>query len=581
MVRSFGIGGYRSFPEELQVLPRIDRVNVLAGSNNSGKSNVLRFISRHYAHVFTGCRIGTPVAFDDLDQHVGPRSGAFNFALGVEVEGEFHQALRKDQRLVGQLRQNTASVVDRLFSHPVLVDSNGLLWIRFRGEAKSAPLVLADIEALAADPWLSRSSWERICTAFRPAGTSGGSLEDWITEVLKHLTPQEAAPQIHEIPTFRSIGGAGTEPTGFAGVGIIEQLARLQNPELGNTKAKAQFDRIQSFLREVTGDQTMTLEIPHDRTAIHVDHQGRTLPIESLGTGIHQVVILAAAATVVGDDVLCIEEPETNLHPVLQRKLLRYLVEKTSGQFFISTHSASLLDPDLASIFHVSHDGDGSRITLASSTSQQFSIVRDLGYNASDILQANCIVWVEGPTDRIYLKHWMSDFDPTLTEGIHYSLMFYGGRLLSHLSADDEEVDEFIALRPLNRHVAIVIDSDRRAAKQALNATKARVIKEIEQCGGFVWVTEGREIENYLSRDSLVRCFEELVEAKPAPVQQYHSALRYYKSSGEVAEYGDKVKLAREVVKSPADLSRLDLRDRVAELVAFIREANDLLPLSD
>ena len=47
------------------------------------------------------------------------------------------------------------------------------------------------------------------------------------------------------------------------------------------------------------------------------------------------------------------------------------------------------------------------------------------------ILQANCVVWVEGPSDRIYLKHWIEAVTSELIEGLHYSIMFYGGRLLS------------------------------------------------------------------------------------------------------------------------------------------------------
>ncbi len=56
--------------------------------------------------------------------------------------------------------------------------------------------------------------------------------------------------------------------------------------------------------------------------------------------------------------------------------------------------------------------------------------------------------------------------NPDLREGIHYSIMFYGGRLLNHLSADDPDITEFIKLRRLNRHLAVVMDSDKASATQ-------------------------------------------------------------------------------------------------------------------
>lgn len=31
-------------------------------------------------------------------------------------------------------------------------------------------------------------------------------------------------------------------------------------------------------------------------------------------------------------------------------------------------------------------------------------LLDDLGFKASDLLQSNCVIWVEGPSDRIYIK---------------------------------------------------------------------------------------------------------------------------------------------------------------------------------
>lgn len=102
-----------------------------------------------------------------------------------------------------------------------------------------------------------------------------------------------------------------------------------------------------------------------------------------------------------------------------------------------------------------------------------------LGYRASDLLQCNAVIWVEGPSDRIYLNHWIRAVAPELVEGVDYSIMFYGGRLLSHLSADDSEVSDFISLRKLNRNVAVVIDSDRCSSRASINTTKQRVSAEL------------------------------------------------------------------------------------------------------
>src|SRR5208282_6422656 len=82
----------------------------------------------------------------------------------------------------------------------------------------------------------------------------------------------------------------------------------------------------------------------------------------------------------------------------------------------------------------------------------------------------------------------------------HYQCVFYGGRLLSHLSSQDPStsVDNVIQILRVNRHAAMLIDSDKDGAEDELNTTKQRLVSEISAMSGFAWVTAGREVENYL-----------------------------------------------------------------------------------
>ncbi len=130
--------------------------------------------------------------------------------------------------------------------------------------------------------------------------------------------------------------------------------------------------------------------------------------------------------------------------------------------------------------------------------------MRDLCYHASDILQTNGIIWVEGPSDRIFINRWLELYGSKFVEGIHYSIMFYGGACLANLSADDcGPCTDFIELLHINSNAIVVIDRDGASPDIALREYKQRIQSEIgeEKC----WITQGREIENYLPTTLLER----------------------------------------------------------------------------
>ena len=370
----------------------------------------------------------------------------------------------------------------------------------------------------------------------------------------------------------------------FNGMGLITELAKLQDPEHHEIDKRDQFISIQSFLQEITNAPTAKINVPYSRDYIQVDMtgNGNFLPLESLGTGIHEAIILAAACTIFQNQIVCIEEPELHLHPTLQKKFIQYITRNTDNQYFISTHSAHLLDTPGASIFHVTLENGESRVSPAYEISEKSSICTDLGYRPSDLFQTNCIIWVEGPSDRVYLKYWIEGKDSDLEEGLHYSIMFYGGRLLSHLSSEDNPlIDDFISLRKLNRRIMIVMDSDKKNRNQWINPTKRRIKAEFEKNNGVVWVTKGREIENYLEEELLLDTISSVhsrsnVESL-AESGNYGCVVKYKNKNGEEKDI-DKLLVAKKYVEleSTPNYSQLDLETQINQVVKFIKESNNI-----
>ncbi|MBD9354396.1 OLD family protein [Methylomonas albis] len=236
------------------------------------------------------------------------------------------------------------------------------------------------------------------------------------------------------------------------------------------------------------------------------------------------------------------------------------------------------MDTPDAEIYHIRLDNGCSIVERATSNNQKSAICEDLGFHPSDLLQANCVIWVEGPSDRVYLNYWINSLEPNFAEGIHYSIMFYGGRLASHLSNDDDEtlVSEFISLRRLNRRGVMILDSDRDKRGARINETKRRLQDEFDKGPGHAWITKGREIENYLP-SSQIQAALSAVNPNVTPMSSfgtYDNVLKIKSKKGREAQ-APKVEIARHIVSEfQPDLSVLDLRVQLSKLVAFIKASN-------
>ncbi len=216
--------------------------------------------------------------------------------------------------------------------------------------------------------------------------------------------------------------------------------------------------------------------------------------------------------------IYLLEEPETNLHPKLQRVLLEKIFSVKKAQFFIATHSPifiNTIEDKEVSIFE-------TKTNTINLIYKQNSLLNSLGIKASDMNQSNGIIWIEGPSDRIYIKKWLELWckktkKKIFIENIHYSFSMYGGSILSHFTSNEE--NEFINMLKINRNIFIVIDNDnelkydttlnRYEKRGVYGETKLRIIDELNSLSlkNNYWVTKQYTIESYLPNKLILKNF--------------------------------------------------------------------------
>ncbi len=319
------------------------------------------------------------------------------------------------------------------------------------------------------------------------------------------------------------------------------------------------------------------------------------IPMSQMGSGLKTVLLVLANLILVpllgkkpkplSEYMFGFEELENNLHPAIQRRLFRYLREKALAEhcyFFITTHSSVVIDlfssDDEAQIIHVTHDGERLVARIVETSPHGWDILDDLDVRASDLLQANAIVWVEGSSDRVYFEKWIELWsDGKLVKGIHYQCLPYGGSLGADLSmANPDIVDTLNPALKINRHAIFLADSDRRADGDDLKPHTKRLAEEVQAVSGYAWITDGKEVENYIPAATFQKIYNNPALETPG---KYDNVLEFVETQDGKRSRHPKPDLAHrvaDVLTIEAIADTLDMPLHLDEVCALLKKWNRL-----
>lgn len=256
-------------------------------------------------------------------------------------------------------------------------------------------------------------------------------------------------------------------------------------------------------------------------------------PIFELGDGLQQVIILTYEAFIKNYDeqgneqthAFFIEEPELHMHAGMVRQLMNFYLNETKHYYFFTTHSNHLLD--------MADESDQVIIQKfvkeqkkENSTKFDFKIKRcdrdrdllaSLGVKPSSVYLANCTIWVEGITDRLYITKYMekylADLEKTKTEkykkyrrfmpNYHYTFVEYAGSNLVHWSFSDNYADHLddkgLSAKAVASEMLLIADGDIKEKADRVKKLTTELTKE------NFFKFECKEIENTLPKDSIIR----------------------------------------------------------------------------
>jgi len=501
--------GHRCFKTEWAGFDTIKPVNVIVGRNNSGKSHILDLVAALCESKFY--RKGWQIRCRGVLDEASLRPHFPQNTSEGELRGNHWD--QHGAQLVGKEVVWEANEQAQITSVTFIVPSD--LESRFGGESTKARIEKLRSILITAQHHFTGKTFRRL------------------------LADRDIRPE-----TANS--GLALSPNGSGATNIVRRYIVSSSPKLPRELIQVQVLTALKQIFNTDGDFSEIQVKTHDEQEsghplesweIFLGEQKKGLiALSQSGSGLKTVILVLLNLLVIpnveqipkSSYIFAFEELENNLHPAFLRRLFQYLEEyalREKATVFLTTHSSVALDlfglSANAQIVHVTHDGESARAEVVSAHFDHLGVISELGAKPSDLLQANGIIWVEGPSDCIYLNRWVDILtNGELREGRDYQCAFYGGSLLARtqFASPESAVMELVNLFRINPHIVVICDGDRTRKGSHVKDRVRRIRSEVLKLpGAHIWVTNAREIENYVPGSVLAKALT--YSALPDPTQ--------------------------------------------------------------
>lgn len=275
-------------------------------------------------------------------------------------------------------------------------------------------------------------------------------------------------------------------------------------------------------------NQTITLIPKHDQDVVNIKiGNDRQFPISELGDGLQQVIILTYEAFIKKDEThaFFIEEPELHMHAGMVRQLMNFYLNETNHYYFFTTHSNHLLDMAdesdqviIQKFVKESNKEDSTKFDFKIyRCDRDRDLLASLGVRPSSVYLANCTIWIEGITDRLYITKYMEKYLDELKNSdkelykkyrrfmpnYHYTFVEYAGSNLTHWSFSDDYADHLedkgLSAKAVASEMLLIADGDIQGKANRVQILKSELNKE------NYFILSCKETENTLPQDSIIR----------------------------------------------------------------------------
>ncbi|WP_433383444.1 ATP-dependent nuclease [Actinoplanes sp. CA-142083] len=252
-------------------------------------------------------------------------------------------------------------------------------------------------------------------------------------------------------------------------------------------------------LRRIFGYRSLDINVsPHGGLQIAVD--GRSYRISEHGSGLSHFVMVVMNAIFKQPSFILIDEPELNLHASLQLDFLSLLGKYARNGVIFATHSLGLARTAADRIYTLTKTPGGtSRVREYDSEPELVTMLGQLSFDKTPELGFDRVLLVEGKTELRAIAQMLRLY------GKEHQIMLLPLHGDEMIRGDVER--ELSDLKRLTPNLQYLIDSEREDKDAALSRNRQAFV---DLCGSLDipgHVLERRALENYLPEHALTKAF--------------------------------------------------------------------------
>jgi predicted ATPase len=531
--------------DQTETLTLDRRMNVLVGKNSSGKSTFLEAIrpARGHPHMSEGRKLRTSSAVDELSRVelslVLSGQEIKDYLLTQDNFVVFHPDTAQDSATNVLSSVTTAHEITSEVMERVINESGGV-----GHNAKSIPMFAYHSKNWSqyyASSFGSDRKVHRFVFKGGPSQATQGSA-DYAFSLFDHMLSR-----VYRFFPLRTVAAESL----FNDSPILRPDASNLPSTLGTMDPGTRRDynelvkRIipiieQVWVQPLSGNQRIRLfhsGIPQDRSDL-------SIPLDQCGSGIAQVLaILYVVLTAKLPQTICIDEPNSFLHPEVARKLIKVFNEFKLHQFIISTHSPEVISAASTGKSFLFQLVEGASKVIesdANGVEQSRRALAEVGAKLSDVFGYDQVLWVEGATEEASWPTFldMKEFDDNSTTilGVADTNSFAAKRT-SEVWSIYEKLSHSNSIIP--PAVAFIFDRDWRSESE---------IGELShRSGGLIRFLPRRMFENYLLHPAAIAAtinhhaeIESVTaEAVSSWIGKHGGDAKYFKNRGAIPPVGD------------------------------------------